>query len=172
MAKRPRKPLEDMPHKIRSAMETTNPPRGSNGAAKAQRDDLSGYLSDDRTLTEPEPAPTASAPDPAVQRGPTPTLNFHAEAWERIREAGSCLRAFLREQPLAIELLSDFEEDVVKQTVGRGTLEIAAKEAGKLQQAERERTSAEKKRIPYPSVSGQAFDLLDQVPGYPDPGGY
>ena len=169
MAKRLRRLPDDTPPKIRHAMDTTTLPSGSNGVARAQRSDLDKYLSD-------EPAPTASAPqpppsDPAVRRGPTPNLNFHAEAWERLRESGTCLRALLQDEPRAIDLLSDFEEEVVKRTVGRGVIDRAMTEAARLDKAERKRRSETKRKVAYPSISGQAFDLLDRVPGYPDPGG-
>jgi hypothetical protein len=163
MAKRPRKPLENIPPKIRHAVEKPSAKDSTNGATLAERD-LTKYLDDERTVAEP--APAANAPDPAIQRGPVPSLDFHHEAWERLRESGACLRAVLQDQPMAIELLTDCEEEVVKRTVGRGVLERAAIEAGKLAKRERERKSAAKVRIPYPSVSEAEFTYLGKTPGY------
>jgi hypothetical protein len=83
-----------------------------------------------------------------------------------LREAGACLRAFLRDEPRGIDLLNDFEEEVIRRTVGRGVLERAAQEGGRLAKAEREAQSAAKRRIPYPSVNRREFDLLGKTPGY------
>ena len=65
-------------------MEKPSAKDSTNGATLAERD-LTKYLSDERTVAEP--APAASVPgDPATQRGPMPQLDYHHEAWERLRE--------------------------------------------------------------------------------------
>jgi hypothetical protein len=146
-------------------MEQPSGNDSTTGATAAPQEDIGKYLDDERPLTQPEAA--SRLPDPATQRSPTPELDFHHEAWERLREAGVCLRAFLQDEPRAIDLLTDFEEQIVKQTVGRSVLDRAAREAGRLYTAERQAESAAKPRVPYPTVSVQEFDLLGKTPGYP-----
>jgi hypothetical protein len=95
-------------------------------------------------------------------------LDYHHEAWERLREAGACLRTFLQDDPRALDLLNDLEEEVVRQTVGWRVLDRAAQRAGEIARREREERRANMKRIPYPSVNRREFDLLGKTPGYPE----